>query len=95
MASSGPIRIIRNQTEKKSDIWDWRIKLFLSKFQTTSDGVNLSSVYSSLVIMYRFKALHWSISTFCYFMFRLYYIYVTHLHTSYFADSEFSMFKVC
>lgn len=43
------ILIIRKQTEKKSDIWDRRIKLFLSKFQTTSDGMNLSSVYASPV----------------------------------------------
>ena len=46
----------------KNAIWDWysfavKLKLFVSKLQTTTDKINIGTIYSSTFMEYNFEIL--------------------------------------
>lgn len=72
---------------------DWCSSAVTLVVGTASDELNWSSVYSVTVLHYNIHYL--SISIFYDFILPLHYIHSTHLVTSYFADSDYSVFTGC
>ena len=93
--SPGMILIISNPGKQTIDNWNQqtstgKIKIILSKLRIVIDGMLPRTINSSTVLMYSFEI----ISILNVLLLSLHFMYLIHLATSYFANSDYSVIVI-